>query len=178
MFSKNSFEKAMVVAIAFFATPIHELGHWLGYKFNGISAVLSYSYTEPLTNPDNIWGIAGGPLISLGLALLGLILVYANKRNKDIWAYFSIVMCMTRLLPYLFFVLIQNGFLNNDEGGIAKALGLQTGVVYIAFFVLFIGMISMLIYEYKRDFHNHMIKYRWGYVVYFISIIALGVHIT
>lgn len=40
MLYKEFKEKVAIVAIAIFATPIHELGHWIGYKVNGISAVL------------------------------------------------------------------------------------------------------------------------------------------
>ena len=178
MSNKNTLEKIIVIAIAIFAIPIHELGHWLGYKFNGISAVLSYNYTDPLTNPENIWGLSGGPLISLGLALLGLTMMYFNKRNKDIWAYFSVVMCLTRIVPYIFFILIPNGFQSNDEGLIAKVLGLQIGAVYITFLALFIGILSVIAYAYKGNFQDHLNKYRLGYGLYLLSIILFGVHIT
>ncbi|KOA19635.1 hypothetical protein CLHOM_17240 [Clostridium homopropionicum DSM 5847] len=54
MLNKGFKEKAAIVTIALFATPIHELGHWIGFKINGISAVLHYNYTYSLTNNDNI----------------------------------------------------------------------------------------------------------------------------
>jgi hypothetical protein len=87
-------------------------------------------------------------------------------------------MCTTRILPYLAFILIPNGFVSNDEGQVAKVLGLQPGAVYIAFLISFISIISVIRYEYKGNFQEHLNKYKFGYGLYLLSVILFGVHIT
>ncbi|QSQ09683.1 hypothetical protein H0A61_02062 [Koleobacter methoxysyntrophicus] len=157
--------------------PIHELGHWLGYRFNGVPAILHYNYTEPLINTQNIWGIAGGPLISLGLALFGLLMVYHNENNKDLWAYFSIIMCLTRLLPYILLLLMPRGFIENDEGLIAKSMDIPVWLVYLIFIILFISILISIKYKFKENFYINLKKYKYGYIIFLIMFIVMGIHI-
>lgn len=178
MFDKNFREKAATLLIAIFATPIHELGHWIGYKINGITAVLHYNYTEHLTNSDNIWGIAGGPIMSLLLALICLAMMFINNRNRGIWAYFSLVMCMSRLAPYCILLFNPNSFLYNDEGVIGKALGIETWLIYSIFFALFLGIIILIMNEFKGCITEFMKKYTFGYGIYLILTIVIGIKIN
>jgi len=170
-------ERIIIIVIAVCAIPIHELGHWLGYRLSSVPATFHYSYTEPLTNIQSIWGLAGGPIISLVLALFGVMMIHINKNNQDIWAYFSVVMCLTRLLPYLLLLLTPSNFTENDEGLIAKVLNLQASLVYIIFITLFIGIISIIVYKLEGDFYKHMKKYKYGYLLYLILLIFTGIEI-
>ncbi len=173
----NLKERILVLAIAVCAMPIHELGHWLGYRFSGIPVIMYYNYTEPFNNTPNIWGIAGGPLISLVLALFGSIMVYSNENNKDIWAYFSITMCLTRLLPYIVLLLTPSNFAENDEGLIANFMHIPVWLVYLLFFIIFISILISITYKFKENFYIHFKKYKYGYVIYLILVIVTGIHI-
>lgn len=173
----NLKERILVLAIAFFAMPIHELGHWLGYKFSGVPVIMHYNYTELLNDNLNIWGIAGGPLISLLLAFFALIMVYLNENNKDIWAYFSNIMCLTRFIPYIVLLLMSNNFAENDEGLIAKIMQIPVWLTYLIFIILFISIFFTIIYKFKENFYMHMKKYKYGYILYLILVIFTGIQI-
>lgn len=178
MLYKGFKEKAAIVTIAILATPIHELGHWIGYKVNGISAVLHYNYTDSLANTDNIWGIAGGPIMSLSVALVCLVMMYFNKRNEEVWAYFSLIMCMTRILPYIICIFNPNTFLYNDEGLIGKALGIEIWLIYSVFSILFLGITFFIIRRLIRGIDEYLRNYKFGYILYLILTITIGIKIN
>jgi hypothetical protein len=173
----KSFEKMIVIAIAILATPMHELGHWIGYTLDGIPAVLHYHYTEPLTDTFSLMGVSGGPLMSLVLAIFGLCMMYINRSNKSIWAYFSVIMCLTRLIPYLFLVIPPNNLSFNDEGIIAMELGLPIWVIYSIFVTLFASILFAIYSEYNGTFFQQIKIYKYGYILYVLSIIVFGIRV-
>ncbi|MHC6178859.1 hypothetical protein ACYUJ6_03230 [Clostridium sp. JNZ X4-2] len=129
------FSKFICAIITLIATPIHELGHLVGYQLSGIPAKFNFIYTESINGSESLLGCLGGPVISLLLALAGCIIIYIfkNKRNAYVWMYFTITMCFTRLLPYLLLIFINNKetFAINDEGLVAKFLNVPVWGVYV-----------------------------------------------
>jgi hypothetical protein len=77
--------KLIFIMITLIATPIHELGHLMGYQFSGIPAKYSFISVESINGSESLWANLGGPGLGLLLALLGLITVYIFKYGKYIY---------------------------------------------------------------------------------------------
>ena len=154
--------------ITLIATPIHELGHLIGYKLSGIPARFNFIYTESISGSESLWGVLGGPLLGLLLALTGCVLVYIFKDKKYtfICIYFAITMCLTRLIPYFLISLIIPGdFAINDEGLIAKYLNFPVWSIYIIFMILFVSIIIVLKIIQKDKFNK---CFKYACLFYFI----------
>ncbi|MGY0371970.1 hypothetical protein [Clostridium sp. JNZ J1-5] len=66
----------------------------------------------------------------------------------------------------------------NDEGVIGKALGIETWLIYSIFFALFLGIIILIMNEFKGCITEFMKKYTFGYGIYLILTIAIGIKIN
>ncbi|KOA19636.1 hypothetical protein CLHOM_17250 [Clostridium homopropionicum DSM 5847] len=116
--------------------------------------------------------------MSLSVALLCLVMMYYNKRNEEIWAYFSLIMCMTRILPYIICIFNPNTFLYNDEGLIGKALGIEIWLIYSVFSILFLGITIFIIRRLRGGIDEYLKKYKFGYVLYLILTVTIGIKIN
>ncbi|GLC32625.1 hypothetical protein [Clostridium omnivorum] len=163
------FTKFIFLAITIIAAPIHELGHLIGWRLDGIPAKLHFNYTDAPSNSTSLLGFLGGPLISLILALAGYILVYAFKKKRTIFigVYFTITMCLTRLIPYLYSIILgaKDMLPINDEGVLAKILNMPIWQTYSIFTILFVSILLLLKYIHK-DIFNKCFKY--AFVFYLI----------
>ena len=110
----------VVLIVAAIGNPLHELGHWVGYTLSGIPAGISFNHTYYLDHwAPSFAGALGGPLLSLGLSWLGVI-VLVRTHYVAFGAALAIVMAYSRLLPYLVFgVLAPSQLPFNDEGVLA-----------------------------------------------------------
>ncbi|AEB11414.1 hypothetical protein [Marinithermus hydrothermalis] len=135
---------ACLVVIPALGNPLHELGHWIGYALAGIPAAFSFNRVLPLA-PEGagLAGVAGGPLASLALAGLGVVVLYRVPRRALVGASLAAVMAYTRLLPYLLFVLGIVSPAQNDEGMIARALGWPLWSVWLPFALAFLGILAL-----------------------------------
>lgn len=174
--SKTS--KLIFIVITIIATPIHELGHLLGYWLSGISAKYGFIYTESINGSESLWAVLGGPLIGLLLALVGCIIVYNFKEKKNIFIciYFTITMCLTRLLPYLLYTVIDpiGAFPINDEGLIAKFLNVPIWQVYSFSLIAFISILLFLKLIDRDSFYKCL---KYAFLFYFIIAVMSGIKI-
>lgn len=115
-----------------------------------------------LNGEVSLLGSSGGPLISLGLALFALFMLYKRNVNKEIWSGFSLIMCLTRLIPYIvvfilnFFVKHKELFIMQDEGFMASYLNLPLWSVFIVFIVVFIIIIVLIVLNLKKYDLNYI----------------------
>lgn len=170
--------KLIFIVISIIATPIHELGHLLGYRLSGVPAKYSFICTEPGNGSESLLGVLGGPLIGLLLALVGCVCVYIfrEKKQRFICIYFAITMCFTRLVPYLLCILINpNGmFPINDEGLIAQSLNAPIWQVYSFFTIVFISILLFL-KVISGDYFYKCFKY--GFLFYFVIMVLFEIKI-
>lgn len=161
--------KFIFMTITIIAAPIHELGHLIGWRLDGIPAILHFNYTDAPSNSTSLLGILGGPLICLILALTGCILVHIFKKKRAIFigVYFTITMCLTRLIPYLYSIIFgaKDMLPINDEGLLAKLLNMPIWQTYSIFAILFVSILLLLKYIHK-DIFNKCFKY--AFVFYLI----------
>ncbi|QXE17639.1 hypothetical protein [Clostridium sp. 001] len=174
----SKLSKLIFLMITIVATPIHEFGHLIGYKLSGIPAKFTFSYTETQNGLENLWGCLGGPAINLILAVIGCIIVYILKNRKKVYigVYFAITMCLTRLIAYLLFIIINpdNMFAINDEGLIAKFLNVPIWQVYVFFIAAFI-FVLVILRSIKKDYFYKCFKY--AFVFYFFIDILFTIRI-
>jgi hypothetical protein len=86
--------------IGFFALPIHELGHILGYRLQGIPATMSYARESlPPGQPQTFLGVAGGPLLTQFLCCVALVLIYRNKWLLTAFP-LAVIMSLDRIILY------------------------------------------------------------------------------
>lgn len=113
-----------LLVVAALGNPLHESGHWIGYTLSGIPAGISFNHTYYLDHwAPSFAGALGGPLLSLALSWLGVVLLL-RTRLVALGTALAIVMAYSRLLPYLVFgVLAPSQLPFNDEGVIAIWLG-------------------------------------------------------
>lgn len=154
--------KLIFIMITLIATPIHELGHLLGYQLTGIPAKYSFISVESMNGSESLLACLGGPTIGLLLALLGLITVYVFKARKYIYfcLYFTITMCLNRLIPYLLMIIIHNikMFQINDEGLIGTMLNIPILQVYVFFMIVFISIL-LILKSVQKKYFNKCFKY-------------------
>jgi hypothetical protein len=111
------------VAVCVLATPIHEVGHWLGFRLSGIPAAISFNHTYFTDRwAPSFPGAFGGPLMSIVAAWLGVLL--ARRGPAPLGAALALFMPMTRLVGYALFALIPKfPIAYNDEGVMALLSG-------------------------------------------------------
>ncbi len=86
--------------IGFFAIPIHELGHVLGYRVLGITATMSYARESlPPGQPQRFLGVAGGPLLTQLLCCAALLLIYRKKWLVVAFP-LAVIMSLDRIILY------------------------------------------------------------------------------
>ncbi|WP_315118614.1 hypothetical protein [uncultured Clostridium sp.] len=171
-------ETIIAIIITIIAAPLHELGHWFGYRVDDIPAVIGFNYTEPLGDAISIYGLLGGPVMSLTLALAGVVALYITEKNKDVWAYITIIMCLTRLDTYLFSILGGvNTFYINDEGLIAKAMNLPVWMTYGIFLAAFLMIILAVVYKLRGRIREHIKKFKLAYILHFFVTIIFVIRI-
>ncbi|AGY74609.1 hypothetical protein [Clostridium autoethanogenum] len=171
--------KLVFLAITLIATPIHEFGHFIGFELSGIPAKFVFSYTEPKNGLENLWGCLGGPAINLILAVIGCIIVYIfrNREKVYIGMYFAITMCLTRLIAYLLFIIINpyNMFPINDEGLIAKFLNVPIWQVYGFFIAVFI-LLLLILRSIKKDYFYKCFKYAFAFYFFIDILFAIRIY--
>jgi hypothetical protein len=126
------------------ANPLHEVGHWLGFRVSGIPAAISLDHTYF----TSVWapsfpGALGGPLMSVVAAWTGIALLYYSPPLHPLGAALALFMPMTRLVPYAIFAANPRfPMMYNDEG----VMGLDTGLrPWTWVFILLPGLIVPLV---------------------------------
>jgi glucan phosphoethanolaminetransferase (alkaline phosphatase superfamily) len=127
--------------IGFFALPIHELGHILGYRLQGIPATMSYARESlPPGQPQTFLGVAGGPLLTLFLCCVALVLIYRNKWLLTAFP-LAVIMSLDRIILYGIAwrqLLVLHRAPGMDETKMAGLLGWNPFSWYVAFTLFFI----------------------------------------
>jgi len=138
------------IVICVIASPLHELGHWAGFALCGVPAGISFNHTYWTSRWEPcLAGDLGGPVVSLLAAIAGLLLARrAGWRVAGLSLAFF--MAMTRLVPYLFCLMIPGMHMaHNDEGVAAALLGLPLWTFAIVLAPLF-GAILLSCYRTLR----------------------------
>lgn len=105
-----------------------------------------------------------------------MVYIFKNRKKVYIGVYFAITMCLTRLIAYLLFIIINpdNMFAINDEGLIAKFLNVQIWQVYVFFIAAFI-FVLVILRSIKKEYFYKCFKY--AFVFYFFIDILFTIRI-
>ncbi|MBW3566624.1 MAG: hypothetical protein KY410_01475 [Proteobacteria bacterium] len=134
----------VLLFFAAFAMPLHEMGHWLwGTLVDGKTQVLHFTR---VTNADGttfgtLGGIAAGPLASALMALLGIVLLWfsGSRQLQLAGATLALVVSYQRLTIY--FISLFKGMAANDEGIVARQLGLHDWAFALPLSAIFVAAI-------------------------------------
>lgn len=115
----------IVVFLSLISIPLHELGHYIVYKFANIPVHITFQSVRPITSisgPVAILGLAGGPAVSLIAAIACLLM--ATQRPGFFWITAAFTNATLRLFPCAMDLLhaIQGKMPFSDEGEIAMML--------------------------------------------------------
>ena len=169
-------EKLIIILISLFSSFIHEIGHFIGYKLDGITVKLGFFWVEPQTGSNGFWGILGGILIQIILILSFLLIAYVFKHKKDFWLAMCLPMILARLIPYMIFsvtslIFNRNVFMYNDEQYIANLFNIPISTSYIFFIIIFIIFWIILRAKLNKKFF-YKINYVASTCILFLGIIA------
>jgi hypothetical protein len=115
-----------LVLVAFVGNPLHEAGHWIGFRISNIPSSISFDHTY-FTKfwAPSFAGALGGPLMSVLLSWVGIFVLYRVPRLRPMGAALAAFMPMTRLSAYVIFATHpQYPMSYNDEG----VMGADTGM--------------------------------------------------
>ena len=126
---KTARNAALVAVLSAAAIELHELGHRAVFWLTGTPARMGFQRvdpTVPVSEALRLWGKAGGPLVTLVLALA--LLAVARRRASFAWATAAFTQASLRLLPLTFDVVraLRGAHPFSDEGDLA--LGLTVSV--------------------------------------------------
>ncbi|MGL5616514.1 MAG: hypothetical protein ACRDD2_09865 [Sarcina sp.] len=119
---------------------LHEFGHFLGYSISGVSATIKYGLT--VSEKSTFLGVFGGPLFNILLSLISIVLVYLDRKYRNVWATIGLASSISRLLncSIIFFIgVFLNPIIleNNDEGQLALLMNNSIYIEYIVFLVIY-----------------------------------------
>lgn len=154
----------ITIVISFFFIPIHEFGHVIAGRLSGIPMSMSYARDYTLNGQaKNVFEQLGGPVFTVVLAFIGIILIY--KRKLLLFAYpFSILMCMDRILVYWsgcfanvnYFLQYKGLFLDSDEGLAAQMLKINPYTFSVIFQGLEVFGIILILISLKYNFEKKL----------------------
>jgi hypothetical protein len=128
--------------IGFFAIPIHELGHVLGYRVLGIPATMSYARESlPPGQHQRFLGVAAGPLFTQLLCGVALLLIY-RKKWLVVTFPLAVIMSLDRIILYGMHwrqLLVLHRAPGMDETQMAVLLGWNLFFWYAVLTLFFIG---------------------------------------
>ncbi|MGZ6162938.1 MAG: hypothetical protein ACXWLS_06390 [Myxococcaceae bacterium] len=137
---------ALVLLLSAAAIELHELGHRCVFWLTGTPARMGFQRvdpTVPVSEAVRLWGKAGGPLLTLVLAVV--FLAMARRRPSFGWSTAAFTQASLRLLPLSFDLLraIHGTRPFSDEGDLALAVSsspsIRTALV-LAAWLLFGGL--------------------------------------
>lgn len=142
---------------------IHEIGHYIGYRIDGVHAFISYNMTY--SSEVSILGTLGGPMMNVTLGLISLIIIIVVRKYKRFWAMVGITSLLSRLMVAgsIFTVgMIHRRILliENDEGQLASLLGTHvvwTYIIAIGIYIIFILFIRKALKD-NKFFNKIFIK--------------------
>jgi len=139
----------IIVLLSLVSIPLHELGHYIVYKFADIPVHITFQSVRPITPVSgrvSVLGLAAGPAFSLTAALVCLLI--ARHRPGFFWSTAAFTNATIRLLPCVMDVLraVQGSTPFSDEGDFALALThspFSRAVVILCFLVV-AGILTVL----------------------------------
>ncbi|MGA3371163.1 MAG: hypothetical protein ABSC48_05315 [Terracidiphilus sp.] len=91
---------AVSAVIGFFEIPIHEFGHVLGYRLLGVPATMSYAREIlPPGEEQRFLGVAGGPLFTILVCYIAILLIYRRKWLTVAFP-LAVIMSLDRIILY------------------------------------------------------------------------------
>jgi len=158
---------ALVVCLL--ASPIHEIGHWVGFTLCGVPAAFSFNHTFWLLAwRPCLLGDLGGPIMSLLLVGLGLLLS-RFPRWRALGAPLTFFMALTRLVPYLLCLTIPGVRMAvNDEGVEARLVGVPLWTFALLFGVLLSGSLLLTWRRLPQPPRIRALMYAGGLVMYLV----------
>lgn len=136
----------LVLLLSAAAIELHELGHRCVFWLTGTPARMGFQRvdpTVPVSEAVRLWGKAGGPLLTLLLAVV--LLAVARRRPSFGWSTAAFTQASLRLLPLTFDLLraIRGAHPFSDEGDLALAVSSRPSVrtaLVLAAWLLFAGL--------------------------------------
>ncbi len=141
--------------IGFISIPIHEFGHVIGNFVTNIPTGMSYAREYTLNGQaESISGILGGPVLTVVLSYIGLLMIY--RKRYLVFAYpFTIIMCVDRIYVYLWCFstmdikryLELGGLFGMDERGAAERLNIDPYTFFMLIQILELVVLIFIIYH-------------------------------
>lgn len=136
----------LVLLLSAAAIELHELGHRCVFWLTGTPARMGFQRvdpTVPVSEAVRLWGKAGGPLLTLLLAVV--FLAVARRRPSFGWSTAAFTQASLRLLPLSFDLLraLRGARPFSDEGDLALAASTHPSVrtaLVLAAWLLFGGL--------------------------------------
>jgi hypothetical protein len=149
------------------ASPIHEIGHWVGFTLCGVPAGVSFNHTFWLRAwRPCLLGDLGGPILSLLLVGLGLLLS-RSPRWRALGAPLTFFMALTRLVPYLLCLTLPGVRMAvNDEGVAAGLVGVPLWTFALLFGFLLMGSLLLTWRRLPQSPRTRALMYAGGLVMY------------
>lgn len=137
----------LILALAALSMPLHEIGHWLwGVLVEGKTLILQFSKVTNLDGSTSATpgSILAGPMASAAFTIAGVLLLLFSK---NVWVRFlggtlALVMSFSRLTVYG--VSLWRGMAENDEGLVARHLGLFDWAVALPLAFVFAAALTVV----------------------------------
>ncbi len=166
----------LVTVLSAAAIELHELGHRAVFWLSGTPARMGFQRvdpTVPVSESLRLWGKAGGPLVTLALAIV--LLAIAQRRPSFAWATAAFTQASLRLFPLTFDLERAVGGARpfSDEGEIVLALTRVPAERFTILLAVWLGF-GTLSFLAARTFPFR--RQRWlGVTAVYLGSLAIGV---
>jgi hypothetical protein len=162
----------IVVFLSLISIPLHELGHYVVYKFAQIPVHITFQSVRPITSisgPTAMLGLAGGPAFSLIAAVACLVI--PTQRDRFFWITAAFTNATLRLFPCTMDMLhgIQGKMPFSDEGEIAIMLTHSSFARFLVVLCFFATAATLTVLAARRyRFHKYTSLKAFG--IYLLSL--------
>ena len=143
------------ILTAIVAIPIHELGHFVGYRRAGIPARIGFEHTIlPAGESFNLLGTAFGVFSTYVVSYIGIVLIY-RKRWLPLSYSLAVILSLVRVAVYIQFWIYYHSLAGLDESLMATFTGLNPLFWYAVSIMLFVTawclILGSLCYGFARN---------------------------
>ena len=162
----------IIVFLSLTSIPVHELGHYIVYKFAHVPVHITFQSVRPImpiSGPIATLGLAGGPAFSLIAAIACLLI--ATRRAGFFWITAAFTNATLRLFPCSMDLLhaLQRKVPFSDEGEIAMALTQSPFVRFFVVLCFFAAAATLTVLAVRRyQFHKYRSLKAFG--IYLLSL--------
>jgi hypothetical protein len=129
---------ASSISVALVAIPVHELGHFVGYRLTGVAARIAFEHTTlPAGESFNLLGTAGGVFSTYVVSYIGIVLIY-RKKWLPLSYPLAAILSFVRVATYVSYWIQYHTLAGMDESLLATLTGSNPYLWYAVSTSLFI----------------------------------------